>query len=144
MSAQEYEPAPPRIGNIEPITMRAEYQLPWNRQTNQTACGDTIQYQGGSKDWRVIIEGIMSKSQLDRLRQLRDQPRVEVVTEEFGRMDVAFDQLNVTRADEEDVGEINGELGPLLQFQLQTKEDSDDEEEGIEFFNENTRGTEGN
>lgn len=130
----------PRIGPITPITMRAEYQLPWNRKSNQTACGQTIQTPMGDLNWRVVIEGILTKPQLDELRNLRTrQSQVEVVTEEFGMLNVGFDQLNITRvSDEEDMSGPDDYEGPLIQFQLQSKED---EGEGIEFFNENTRGT---
>lgn len=136
----------PRIGTgentIYPPVMRAEYQLPWNRQSAQTACGQNIQNQVGSKNWRVVLEGIMSRPQLVRLNNLRDQENVIVVTEEFGKMSVAFDQLIVERTDEDAVADFDFEESPevLLHFQLQTKEDSESDEQGIQFFNENTRG----
>lgn len=136
----------PRIGSgenaIYPITMRAEYQLPWNRQSSQTACGQNIQNNVGAESWRVVLEGIMSRPQLVRLNKFRDEEQVTVVTEEFGKMLVTFDQLNIERTSEEAVADFDFEdnnPGILLSFQLQTKEDSDDEE-GIQFFNENTRG----
>lgn len=136
----------PRIGEgeeaIEPVVMSCEYDLPWNRQSSQTACGSVVQNQVGSKNWRVVIQGILTQPQLFQLAQMRDKERVVVVTEEFGRMTVAFDNLNIKRVDGEDVGEAEGVKGPLMQFQLQTKEDSDEEGEGIQFFNENTRGAE--
>lgn len=135
----------PRIGSgelaFEPIVMQCDYTLPWDRKSSQTACGETVQTQNGDQNWRVVIEGILSKPQLVNLNRMRDQERVEVVTEEFGRMNVAFDNLQITRADDDAWGEIEGVEGPILQFQLQTKEDSDSEGEGIEFFNENTRGS---
>lgn len=136
----------PRIGSgdnaIFPPIMRAEYTLPWNRQSAQTACGQNIQNQVGSKNWRVVLEGVMSQRQLVQLNSFRDQDTVTVVTEEFGKMRVAFDNLVVERTDEEAYADFDFEEGNpsvLLHFQLQTKEDSDDEE-GIQFFNENTRG----
>lgn len=135
----------PRIGSgesaVEPIVMQAEYQLPWQRESSQTACGQTIQNQNGDLGWRVVLEGIMSASDLIQLNALRDQEEVLVTTEEFGQVPVAFDNLTVTRADDEKWGEIEGEHSPILQFQLQTKESSDEEGEGVQFFNENTRGT---
>lgn len=134
----------PRIGegdaSVEPIVMQCQYQLPWDRQSSQTACGQTIQNQNGDMNWRVTIEGIMSRSDLIQLNALRDEDQVVVVTEEFGKMLVAFDNLQITRADEEKWGEIEGEETPILQFQLQTKEQSDEEGQGVQFFNENTRG----
>lgn len=134
----------PRIGQgeeaIEPVVMNCEYDLPWNRQSSQTACGQMIQNQVGSKNWRVVIGGILTTRQLRDLARMRDQERVTVVTEEFGEFTVAFDNLNIRRASEEATGDIEGVSGPLLSFQLQTKEDSDEEGEGIQFFNENTRG----
>lgn len=129
----------PRIGNIEPVTMRCDYQLPWNRKSNQTACGQTIQNQNGDYNWRIVIEGILTLPQLNELRRMRGEGKAEVVTQEFGAMKVAFDQLNIERVSEEAVGEVEGYQGPIVNFQLQTKED--EEGEGIEFFNDNTRGS---
>lgn len=121
----------PRIGDgdneIEPVVMRAEYQLPWNRQSSQTACGQIIQNQVGDENWRITIEGVMTKEQMQQLDSMRGLDTVPVVTEEFGQLQVAFDTLTVTRADEEKWGEIEGYTGPFLSFQLQTKEDEEDE-----------------
>lgn len=129
----DYEPVSPRIGPIEPPVMRTEYQLPWNRKSNQTACGQTIQVQNGDLNWRVVIEGIMSLPQLNQLRSLRSEEEIEVVTEEFGSMMVSFDQFNITRADDEDVAEINDVVGPLLSFQLQTKENNEENSGTVRF-----------
>lgn len=117
----------PRIGNLEPITMRCDYQLPWNRQSNQTACGDVIQSQVGDKNWRIVIEGVLTRPMFEELAAMRGQDTVEVVTEEFGRINVAFDQLNVERVSDEEEIQFEGTVGPLLKFQLQTKEDEQDE-----------------
>lgn len=125
MSANNLEDVRPRIGNVEPVTMRCEYQLPFERQSSQTACGNTIQNQNGDMNWRVVIEGILTIEQLDAIGELRGQDSVEVITAEFGRINVSFDQFNVTRASEEAVGDIEGEYGPLLSFQLQSKEEDD-------------------
>lgn len=139
-------PARPRIGEgenaIEPVVMSCEYDLPWNRQSSQTACGSVVQNQVGSKNWRVVIQGIITLPQLDQLNRMRNEERVVVITEETGRINVAFDNLNLTRTDENAVGDIEGVEGPLMEFQLQTKEDSESDEQGIQFFNENTRGAE--
>lgn len=124
----------PAIDDIEPLTMEVQYDLPWDRQSNQTACGNTIQYQGGDMNWRLVIDGIMTRAQLQRLNRLRGQDSVPVRTPEFGTFSVTFDQLNVTRADGEDVADIYGEEQPIVQFQLQTKEL--DEDPAVTFVDE--------
>lgn len=116
----------PRIEDITPVTMRCEYELPWERQSNQTACGTTIQYNAGDLNWRIVIEGFITIPQLTELDQLRNQRSIEVLTAEWGVINVQPDNLIVTRADEEEVGEIDGEVGPLLSFQLQTKQEDED------------------
>lgn len=116
----------PRIEDIMPVTMRCEYELPWERQSNQTACGTTIQYNAGDLNWRIVIEGFITIPQLTELDQLRNQRSIEVLTAEWGVINVQPDNLIVTRADEEEVGEIDGEVGPLLSFQLQTKQEDED------------------
>lgn len=121
----------PRIADIKPITMKARYQLPWNRQSNQTACGTTIQVPNGDLNWRIVIEGVISLGQFKDLNALRGEDSVEVVTAAFGKKNIAFDQLDVDRADEDQVGDIQGDVGPLYHFQLQTKELEDDEDGGL-------------
>lgn len=119
--------------------MSCEYDLPWNRQSDQTACGQMIQNQVGAKNWRVVITGVLTRPQFVKLARMRDDETVRVTTEEVGEIEVTFDNLNIKRRDEDASGNIEGVEGPLLHFTLQTKDDSD-EGEGIEFFNENTRG----
>lgn len=116
----------PRIGPVEPITMEAEYQLPFDRDSNQTACGTTIQNQNGDFNWRVVFNGVVSLSEFRQLEQLRDTETVETRSATLGVRDVQFDQLNATRTDENKDGEINGRVEPLIEFQLQTKELQDD------------------
>jgi len=115
--------SPPNIGGIEPVVMRADYQLPWERQSNQTVCGNVIQNQVGDKGWRIVIEGVMTLDQLENLRRMRDQNTVSVQTQEFGKLNVVFDQLNVTRSNKTDSGDFPEYNGPFIEFQLQTKED---------------------
>jgi hypothetical protein len=118
----------PRIGPVEPITMTAEYQLPWQRDSNQTACGTTIQNQNGDLDWRIVFEGVLTLSQLDRLRSIRDQSGdVETRSAVFGVKRVTFDQLSVSRGDDRKVVETSNGTEPLYEFQLQTKELDDEE-----------------
>lgn len=126
----------PRIGPIEPISMECDYQLPWDRQSNQTACGKTIQYQNGDTNWRIVISGILSIDQLRQLDALRGEDNVEIRTAEFGKKTITFDQLNVTRSGEENSGEIDDEVGPLLEFQLQTKELSSSEDPAVTFLDQ--------
>lgn len=125
----------PRIGPVEPITMKCDYQLPWNRQSNQTACGTTIQYQAGDLNWRIVIDGVLTIDQFRELESLRGTQGVEVRTAEFGIIEITFDQLNVTRNDEPSEAEVDGEVQPLLEFQLQTKELDQDEDPPVEFIN---------
>lgn len=128
----------PRIADVEPLAMSCDYQLPWERQSNQTACGRTIQYQGGDKNWRVVIEGIITIDQFQRLNELRGLGNVSVRTAELGEFQITFDQLNITRSDKQAVGDIDeGEVKPLLEFQLQSKqEDESDQDPPVEFVNE--------
>lgn len=113
----------PRIGPVEPIILDAEYQLPWDRDNNQTACGQTIQTQNGDFNWRIVLSGVVTLSQLDALRGLRDDSSaVETRTAMFGVREVNFDQLNVTRPQSPSVIRVDGEVEPIYEIQLQTKE----------------------
>jgi hypothetical protein len=124
----------PRVGPVEPITMTASFQLPWSNQTSQTECGRTIQNQNGDMDYRITIEGVLTKSQLDRLNRLRrESEKVPVRHAAFEQSvtDVAFDQLNVERVDDNAEIEVNGRVEPCYEFQLQTKENETDETETV-------------
>jgi len=124
----------PRVGPVEPITMTASFQLPWSNQTSQTECGRTIRNQNGDMDYRITLEGVLTKTQLDRLNRLRrESEKVPVRHAAFEQSvtDVAFDQLNVERADDNAVIEVNGRVEPCYEFQLQTKENEADDTETI-------------
>jgi len=123
----------PRIGEIEPISMKCDYQLPWDRQSNQTACGQTIQYNAGDLNWRIVINGVITISQLRKLDAMRGSENVEIRTAEFGKTTIQFDQLNITRNEDPAAAEIDNKVQPLLEFQLQSKEK--DEEPAVEFIN---------
>ena len=113
----------PRIGPVEPIILSAEYQLPWDRDNNQTACGQSIQTQNGDFNWRIVFKGVMTLSQLDRLRALRESASaVETRSAVFGIREVNFDQLSLTRPESPSAIQIDGEVQPIVEFQLQTKE----------------------
>jgi len=124
----------PRIEDIEPVTMECRYELPWERQSNQTACGTTIQYNNGDLNWRVVIEGIITVNQLGRLNEIRGNDSITVFTLEWGEIEIQPDSLVVTRSDDPDVGNINGKTQPWLSFQLQTK--MDDEDPAVTFLDE--------
>ncbi|TKX58901.1 hypothetical protein EXE44_04980 [Halorubrum sp. SS7] len=122
----------PRIGDVEPIILDAEYQLPWDRDNNQTACGQTIQNQNGDFNWRIVLSGVVSLSQLDAIRAMRgDASGVETRTAMFGIREVNFDQLNVTRSENPSVINMGGEVEPLYEIQLQTKELNDQTDNGL-------------
>jgi len=127
----------PEIGGIEPITMETDFQLPFDNNAVQTPCGQTIRTQNGDRDWRVTINGVLSLQQFRQLQQRRrfgNTTAVPVTTAEFGTIDVDFDQISVNRVDEEAVGTVNNVVGPLIAFQIQTKEDSTSTESFGEDF----------
>jgi len=122
----------PRIGPVEPIVQTAEYQLPWDRDNNQTACGQTIQTQNGDFNWRIVFSGVITLSQLDELRSLRNNAsKVETRSAVFGVRSVDFDQLNVTRSSDPSVINVDGSAEPLYEFQLQTKELDEQTDSGL-------------
>lgn len=122
----------PRIGPIEPIVLDAEYQLPWDRDNNQTACGQTIQNQNGDFNWRIVFSGVLTLTQLDQLRALRRRAdAVETRSAVFGVRSVNFDQLNLTRSQNPSVINVNGTIEPIYEFQLQTKELDEQTSDGL-------------
>lgn len=115
----------PRLGPIEPVVMKHTFDLPFDTDSTQTACGQTVRSVNGSKDWRVTFTGVLTLEQARRLDELRrQQTSISVRTALFGETTVDFDTLSLKRTSEEAVGEIEGVTGPIYEFQVQSKQDS--------------------
>ncbi|WP_199240811.1 hypothetical protein, partial [Halorubrum sp. SP3] len=83
-------------------------------------------------NWRIVLSGVVSLSQLDAIRAMRgDASGVETRTAMFGIREVNFDQLNVTRSENPSVINMGGEVEPLYEIQLQTKELNDQTDNGL-------------
>jgi len=121
----------PRIGPVEPLVMRVSSDLPFDVDQNQTACGETIRRVNGDKDRRIVVEGYVNLQQARRLDAIRQSgvERVEVREPLFGVAFVDFDTLSFVRTDAEAVGDIGGVTGPIYEFQVQSKQDSEDDEQ---------------
>jgi len=124
----------PRIGPIEPLVMEYTTDLPFDTDSTQTACGQTVRNVNGDKDWRVTFTGMVSLDQAKALNELRrGQTEVSVRTALFGETTVDFDTLSFKRVTEDEVGDVGSgdSVGPIYEFQLQSKQESEDDSESF-------------
>lgn len=120
----------PRVGDVEPLTMGISTDLPFDVDSNQTACGQTIRTVNGDKDWRVVFEGVVNLKQARALNRLRLRANeVTTRTALFGETVVDFDTLSFERTSEEAVGDVGNTSGPIYKFQVQSKQDTQSESE---------------
>jgi len=128
------EQVTPRIGPVEPLVMEYTTDLPFDTDSTQTACGQTVRNVNGDKDWRVTFTGMVSLNQAQALNELRrGQTEVSVRTALFGETTVDFDTLSFKRMSEDAVGDVGDDnvVGPIYEFQLQSKQQSDSESESF-------------
>lgn len=96
---------------------------------HKTLCGDTTVEPVGEDEWRVTMEGLVLKEQLQELFEMRPAGNeIDVVTEARTHRDVNFDRFTYEQNDELNKGNFsyNGRnvTQPLFRFQLQTQDDN--------------------
>jgi hypothetical protein len=100
--------------------------LPWDTQRDQTLCGESIVDDSGDMNVRMVMEGVMTASDLADLFALRfNNDAVDLNwagRSATGIKNVTFDQLKFDRTDEDDVVDVDDNTEPLYSFQLQSKE----------------------
>jgi hypothetical protein len=99
--------------------------LPWDTESTQLQCGETITSTTGDMNIRLRVRFICTKTQFETLIAMRNSPeQVDMVSDAYdGR--ATFDQLKFERVEDAndalgaDVGRITE---PIYDVQLQTKE----------------------
>jgi hypothetical protein len=93
--------------------------------TNTDLCGNSETESGDEQPARLVIEGVVVKSQKLQLDTLRETGGRAFIVSDVYTGTIAFDQLTITQKDEQNTGRftVNGETleGPVFTFQLQTK-----------------------
>lgn len=127
----------PQITNgdvtLDPVSVtKLDLTLPFEIDNYQTGCGRTIVDTEADYNVRVTMEGDIIPQQLGIIFQLRQTPNQLRLTwsgqQATGIRDVSFDQIQVTRRDKHDTIEYEGTEYPCWTFQVQSKEQSDNNE----------------
>jgi hypothetical protein len=101
----------------------------YDAKTVTNVCGDSRTESGDSKPARLVIEGVLVKSQLEQLRSLEDTGGRAYVTSDVLTGTFEFDQFTVTQQATDNTGEfrVAGQTleGPVFSFQLQAKRETE-------------------
>ncbi len=115
--------------SVTPVAVTSIRGLTENSNTkHRTLCGDVAVEPVSEDEWRVTINGFVTKSQLQTLISMRPAGNVMYVDSEVGTFqEVEFDRFRWEQTDELNryVGEADGVQvdEPLFEFQLQTRDD---------------------
>lgn len=115
---------------VTPVyTKEVEGTINSNDEDHTTLCGETQVEKNGDRNWRITIQGVVLKQQLERLKTLRPTDEAVRVITGGHTGDVVFDQFTWTQKDEMNQGQftLNGTevTEPIFTFQLQTREEGD-------------------
>lgn len=114
-------------GEVEPVyteTVRAQTEN--DNVQHKSLCGETENEEIGEGEWRITIEGMVLKSQLQQLIDMRPAGQdMKVVTEGKTFNEVDFDTFIWEQEDEDNYAEFDDRIEPVFQFQLQTTDDDE-------------------
>lgn len=124
---------------VEPLVVtRLGGTLPWDTESTQLQCGETVTDAGGDLNIRLVYHAIITHTDFKRLSRMRSNPtEVKLVSRAYTGP-VTFDQLKFDRIPDANgaVTRDDGEISdPLYEIQLQSKENDDDE--GFSFIADN-------
>jgi hypothetical protein len=115
---------------LEPVaTTRLGGTLPWDRDSVQLQCGETVSSTNGDLNLRLNMEAVVTKTQLEKLNSMRANPtNVFIVSDAYtGR--VTFDEFKfdrVTDANSVTFPDRVSDDTPMYTIQLQSKEEDDE------------------
>lgn len=108
------------------VVTRLGGTLPWDTESTQLQCGETVTSNNGDLNFRVVYEAVCVQYQLDNLSQMRSNPSGITLVSPMYTGPVTFDELKIEHITDANgavhagVGEMSG---PFYKIQLQSKED---------------------
>jgi hypothetical protein len=115
-------------GNLEfnPISVtRLALTLPWETESRQLQCGETVTDNNGDYNGRLVMEAVATKTQLEQLQQMRSEPSNARLIAPLYNGPVTFDEMQIERVPEANGAIVRGggETGePIYEVQLQSKD----------------------
>lgn len=125
----------PKLVQTEPVEIELQPQivtrlggtLPWDTESRQLQCGETVVDNNDDFNIRLNMEAVVNHEQLRLLQQMRTNPaEVKLVSAAYSGP-VTFDELRFER-----VPDANGAVTatgpdeqPMYEIQLQSKEESE-------------------
>jgi len=132
---QESTSSTPRREFRPRVVTRLGGTLPWDTDSVQLDCGETITQVGGDMNIRLVYHCVAPRSELSTLEVMRQEtPRIKLVSSMYTGP-ASFDQMKVDRITDNNGTIVRGSENhdePMYEVQLQTKEESDDNE-GFSF-----------
>jgi len=118
------------------VVTRLGGTLPWDTDSVQLDCGKTITEVKGDQNIRLVFHCVAPKSELETLEVMRQEtPRIKLVSSMYTGP-ATFDQLKIDRIPDNNGTIVRGSdpnhSEPMYEVQLQTKEESEDNE-GFSF-----------
>lgn len=119
----------PRREFTPKVVTRLGGTLPWESNSVQLDCGDTITQVNGDMNIRIVFHCIAPRSEVEVLELMRQEtPTIKLVSSMFTGP-ATFDQLKIDRIPDNNGtivrGADNDHNEPMYDVQLQTKEESD-------------------
>ncbi len=114
---------------FDPIAVtRLGGTLPFETDSMQLQCGETITENGGDMNIRLVMECVCTYGELEKLQQMRSNPdNIKLVSNSYTGP-ATFDELKFDRIPDANGAVVRGEgvsNEPLYTVQLQSKEDSE-------------------
>lgn len=115
---------------FEPVVVtRLGGTLPWDTQSEQLQCGETVTDTTGDMNLRVVYHCVATHDQFKTLQTMRTNPEGITLVSRAYTGPVTFDELKFDRIPDANGAVLRGQgstTEPLYEIQLQSKESDDD------------------
>jgi hypothetical protein len=114
---------------VDPIAVtRLGGTLPFDTDSKQLQCGETITRNDGDENIRLVMEAVITESQRETLMEMRSDPEVVKLVSAAYTGPAIFDELKWDRKTDANgaVSRTHGEIDePIHKIQLQSKQNSE-------------------
>jgi len=114
------------------VVTRLGGTLPWDTQSTQLQCGETVTDANGDMNIRLVYHCVATQTEFETLLKMRNAPQTIRLVSAAYTGPVTFDELKFDRITDENGTVVRGEglnEEPKYTIQLQSKEESEDDED---------------